>query len=294
VEEVASVFDGYRWQKLIAVLTLTSGRDAELANLIAGLDAGEQAPDVLVVVDMGGDARIPPTRRFGVEPVALDGGDDLPLARARNVAARATRAERLIFLDVDCIPARNMVAGYDAALSEFPGIVMGGVRYLRRGAQPRPGADAALRAASDPHPVRPQPTTGVSPTERYELLWSLSFGVGRAAWARVGGFDPGYRGYGAEDTDFAFAARAAGVPLAWAGGAECFHQHHPQCRPPLDRVDAVVRNALRFRSRWGEWPMGGWLAQLAGIGIVAWESDGERLEVLRRPTAHELARARAA
>jgi GT2 family glycosyltransferase len=280
--------------RLIAVLTLTSGRDAELANLIGGLDAGERAPDVLVVVDMGGDARIPPARRFDVEAVPLDAGGELPLARARNVAAQTTGAERLIFLDVDCIPARNLVAGYDAALSEFPGIVMGGVRYLRKGAHPRPGADATLRAASHPHPARPEPTAGVSPTERYELLWSLSFGVDRATWDCVGGFDSGYCGYGAEDTDFAFAARAAGVPLAWAGGAECFHQHHPQCRPPLDRVGAVVRNALRFRSRWGEWPMGGWLAQLATLGIVAWDSDGERLEVLRRPTADEIARARAA
>ena len=280
--------------RLIAVLTLTSGRDAKLANLVGGLDAGKRAPDVLVVADMAGDARIPPARRFRVEMLPLVSADELPLARARNLAAEATGAERLIFLDVDCIPARNMVAGYDAALREFPGIVMGGVRYLRRGTLPRPGADAALRAASDPHPARPEPSAGVSPTERYELLWSLSFGVDRAAWNRAGGFDPGYCGYGAEDTDFAFAARAAGVPLAWAGGAECFHQHHPQCRPPLDRVDDVVRNALRFRRRWGEWPMGGWLAQLEGLGIVAWESDGERLEVLRRPTPDEMARARAA
>lgn len=280
--------------KVIAVLTLTSRRDAELANLISGLDAGERAPDVLVIVDMGGNARIPPARRFGIEAVRLHASGELPLARARNVAAQATQAGRLIFLDVDCIPARNMVAGYDAALHEFPGIVMGGVRYLRQGARPHPGADASLRAASDPHPARPEPTTGLSPTERYELLWSLSFGIDRAMWDYVGGFDSGYRGYGAEDTDFAFAARAAGVPLAWTGGAECFHQHHLQCRPPLDRVDAVVRNALRFRSRWGEWPMGGWLAELAGLGIVAWESDGKRLEVLRRPTREEIARARAA
>jgi N-acetylglucosaminyl-diphospho-decaprenol L-rhamnosyltransferase len=279
---------------LIAVLTLTSGRDAQLANLIRGLDASECAPDVLVLVDIGGNARMPSARRFRVEVVRLDAEGEPPLALARNVAAETTEAERLVFLDVDCIPAREMVAGYEAALSEFPGIVMGGVRYLRPGSSPRPGVDAALRAESDPHPARPEPPAGVTPTEHYELLWSLSFGIGRAAWDRIGGFDPGYHGYGAEDTDFAFAARAAGVPLAWAGGAGCFHQHHTRCRPPLDGVDAVVRNAHRFRIRWGEWPMGGWLAQLAALGIVAWESDGERLEVLRRPTLREIERARGA
>ena len=84
--------------RLIAVLTLTSGRDAKLANLVGGLDAGKRAPDVLVVADMAGDARIPPARRFRVEVLPLVSADELPLARARILAAEATGAERLIFL----------------------------------------------------------------------------------------------------------------------------------------------------------------------------------------------------
>ena len=39
-----------------------------------------------------------------------------------------------IFLDVDCIPHRRLVADYDAALAEHPGaLACGRVRYLRRG-----------------------------------------------------------------------------------------------------------------------------------------------------------------
>lgn len=276
-----------------AVLTLTRDRDAQLANLVAGLDAGDRAPDELVVVDMGGDARIPAARRFPVRRLVLGAADEaLPLAAARNAAAASTSAQHLVFLDVDCVPSRGLVAGYAEALTRTGGVVMGGVTYLGPGAPVVPGDDAVLRAAGAPHPARPLPPPGVTATDRYELLWSLSFAVGRAAWERVGGFHEAYRGYGAEDTDFAFAARAAGVPLAWAGGAECFHQHHPQCQPPVDRLDAVVANARRFRDRWGTWPMGGWLAAFVRLGLVLWDEGGERLEVLRAPTPAELAAAR--
>ena len=255
---------------MLAVLTLAGGRDAQLAHLAAGLDAGDQPPDELVVADLGGRSAIPRAEPFEIRAVALDVTGGLPLAEARNTAAGATEADQLVFLDVDCVPEPGMVAGYAAALDAFDGIVMGGVRYGRPGELP-PGGE--------PHPVRPLPPPGVTPTDRYDLFWSLSFAIRRERWEQIGGFDPGYRGYGAEDTDFAFSARAAGVPLAWTGGAECFHLHHPQQIPPVDRLDAVVANARRFHGRWGEWPFPGWLRQMADEGHVLWERD--RLEILR-------------
>lgn len=277
---------------MLAVCTLTGNRDPQLANLVAGLAAGSRPPDELVVADLGGDARLPADAPFPIRRVVLDTTGGLPLAAARNAAAAATDAGTLVFLDVDCIPSRGLVAGYEDALRRFDGIGMGGVVYLREGTRPVPGDDAAMHAGGDPHPARPLPGTGVTPTDRYELLWSLSFATTRAAWERVGGFCEAYRGYGAEDTDFAFAARAAGVPLAWVGGAVCFHQHHPQCRPPMDRLDAVVANARRFRERWGTWPFEGWLAALGEQGLVRWDPGGELLEVVREPTDAELAAAR--
>jgi GT2 family glycosyltransferase len=113
---------------------------------------------------------------------------------------------------------------------------------------------------------------------RVELFWSLAFAVTPATHARIGGFDPGYEGYGAEDTDYAFRARAAGVPLTWVGGAWAHHQHHPVSHPPVEHLADIVRNARRFRWRWGRWPMEGWLAAFARDGLVAWDPDGTRLE----------------
>ena len=80
------------------------------------------------------------------------------------------------------------------------------------------------------HGRRP-PTATSSASADYELLWSLSFTLTAAAWRRIGGFYDRFRGYGAEDTDFALTARAAGVPMRWVGGAHAFHQFHPVSIP---------------------------------------------------------------
>ena len=64
--------------------------------------------------------------------------------------------------------------------------------------------------------------------QRFELFWSLSFATGVADWHRFGGFCEQFRGYGAEDTDFAFRAADRGARLAWVGGATAYHPHHPR------------------------------------------------------------------
>ena len=115
---------------------------------------------------------------------------------------------------------------------------------------------------------------------RVELFWSLAFAVAPATHARVGGFDPGYVGYGAEDTDYAFRARAAGVPLAWVGDAWAHHQHHPVSSPPVEHLSDIARNARRFRARWGTWPMRGWLTAFADTGLIRWHEQGTSLEVV--------------
>ncbi|RYJ06329.1 MAG: glycosyltransferase family 2 protein, partial [Actinomycetales bacterium] len=121
----------------------------------------------------------------------------------------------------------------------------------------------------------PDPVVGsVEPSDDHRLFWSLSFAVTPATWDRIGGFDEAYVGYGGEDTDFGQRARSAGVPMAWVGGADAFHQHHPVSRPPVEHVQDVVRNAEVFARRWGWWPMEGWLEAFEERGLVARSGDG--------------------
>lgn len=267
----------------VAVVTVARGRHDHLRLQRRGLAAGSRRPRHHVLVSMGdpvldrwGDAHGPP-----VDVVRLDVAADaaLPLARARNAGvARALEhgADVVVLLDVDCVPAPDLVRGYvQAALARPDALLCGPVAYLP---PPGPGgyALAGLADLARPHPARPAPAPGelLEDRERHELFWSLSFAVTPRLWERLGGFDEGYVGYGGEDTDLAFRARSLDVPLVWVGTARASHQHHPVSDPPVEHVADVLRNGARFADRWGVWPMQGWLDAFVGRGLARRTRDG--------------------
>ena len=59
-----------------------------------------------------------------------------------------------------------------------------------------------------------------------------------------------------------------GFAIAWVGGADAYHQHHPVSDPPVEHVDDILRNGEMFRRRWGHWPMGGWLRDFEAAGLI--------------------------
>ncbi|MBY5161334.1 glycosyltransferase family 2 protein [Salsipaludibacter albus] len=279
----------------VTVCTLTRDRTSHLVNQVHGLRASHRAPAAHVVAVMGGEdprPHVPATpweTRFVRVPTSRH---ELPLARARNVAARAADTEALVMLDVDCIPSPGLVGAYARALGRFDGIVMGEVRYLP------PGDVDVAGLRDDPgraHPSRPRPPAAdvLRTTDDWHLFWSLSFGVRRSTLLdHLDGFDVGYVGYGAEDTDFALRAHRAGVPFAWLGGARAHHQYHPTFDPPVQHLASIVVNAHRFHDRWGRWPMEGWLRAFAARGLVDWDPQRGRLQVVRAPDEGDLASAR--
>jgi GT2 family glycosyltransferase len=207
------------------------------------------------------------------------GRHGLPIAAARNAgAAAAVRrgAELIIFLDVDCLPDPELVRHYQAAARQHDSALLcGPVAYL-----PRPGVTGydldGLRRYPF-HPARPAPPAGeLLPQGDPRLFWSLSFAVTAASWQRIGGFCEQYEGYGAEDTDFAFLARDAGISITWVGGAAAYHQWHFTQSPPVGHLDDIVRNAAIFADRWGWWPMEGWLGAFANEGLVAFDPGLDR------------------
>lgn len=278
-----------------SVLTLTRDRTSHLRHQILGLAAGSVLPQELVVVVMGGEDPEPhlPDTAFPVRTERLE-TDGLPLAAARNLAARRARCEELIFLDVDCIPGSTLVGSYGAALQDLDGILMGAVRYLPPGVPRGPWDDAVLEAVGERHPGRPDPPQhGLASTDRYGMFWSLSFAVRRRTFLDVlDGFDEEMVGYGGEDTDLALRAQKRGVTLALVGGAWAFHQHHETYDPPLQHLRSIVANARRFRRRWERWPMEGWLAAFAELGLLRWDPNGDLLELVRDPGEDEMAAAR--
>jgi GT2 family glycosyltransferase len=207
-------------------------------------------------------------------------GPHLPLAAARNIGARLAiddGAQLLVFLDVDCIPAPNMLSRYHCAASNpayRDGLLCGPVTYL-----PPPAPDGydldGLSSMINPHPDRPSPSDDeVIANGDHELFWSLSFAVKRSTWQRIGGFSTQYQGYGGEDTDFGQIARSQGISLHWVGGAHAFHQFHVVSDPPMEHLHDIVANAAVFHRRWGWWPMGGWLDAFQREGLISRDDEG--------------------
>lgn len=258
----------------VAVITIVHGRHDHLALQRTALARSSRLPDRHLVIAMGD-----PDIEADLHVPLVDGR--LPLARARNLGARAAiadGAEVLVFLDVDCLPDPELVAGYEWAATHpatCRDLLCGPVTYLPP--PPPSGYDLdVVPSLGEPHSARPTPPPGsVERTTRgYELFWSLSFAVSRETWIDIGGFDEAYVGYGGEDTDFARRAERAGTAIAWVGDAHAFHQYHPVSSPPVEHVEDIVRNATIYRERWHEWPMQGWLEAFEQRGLVRRTASG--------------------
>lgn len=265
----------------IALVTIVHGRHEHLVQQRAMLDRSTVSPDRHIVVAMDDPDLVTLPELAGCDVISVDRVDGhLPLAAARNAGARAALqhgTEVLIFLDVDCLPAPELVAAYGEAarLSALRmSLLSGPVTYL----PPAPPGGYPLDRLTEwdnPHPARPAPPPGARvPAAQTELFWSLSFALSTAAWERIGGFDEDFVGYGGEDTDFAFRARDRGVGLTWLGSARAFHQYHPVQSPPREHLADIVRNATLFQRRWGSWPMTGWLDAFEREGLVHRDAGG--------------------
>ena len=218
-----------------------------------------------------------PDTPFPIRQLMLGGG--LRLAAARNAAARATDGDKLAFLDVDCIPARELVADYDRLLDHGEALLMGEVLYLPAGATDEGvDTDRFARIGVQHSERAPPPVEELGQCDDYRCFWSLNFAMPRATFNRIGGFDEGYVGYGGEDTDFGRMVAEAGVPLRWCRGARAFHQYHPHHMPPVHHVDSVIANAARFARKWGHYTMEHWLHAFTLMGLVR-EEQGRFVRV---------------
>lgn len=282
----------------ISLLTIAGGRETHLNNQVCGIVQSDKKPTEYIVVGMGEEPQLAgqfveaaqPQTRVRTELMEVH-GNALPLAEARNRAAELADSDALVFLDVDCIPSPTMLTSFARALElNKDALCMGSARYLPQGAASAGWTFGSLGDAANVHPLQPKlADEEIRRSEDYHLFWSLCFALSKETFTRIGGFDASFAGYGAEDTDFAFAARHSGVPLCFVG-ATSYHQYHTAYKPPLNHFGAIIANAHRFREKWGCWPMESWLAAFADLGLVTFTT--ETLEILRHPTVNEIESAR--
>ena len=262
----------------VSVLTIARGRDEHLRNLVLGLEQQSRAPEELIIGVMQ-DAPYEglPATRFPVRQIPVP-GEELPLAAARNAVARHAASDALVFLDVDCVPAPDLVADYAARLRPGAGLLMGEVHYLPESSA-RPGwTFETLERDGVVHDDRAG--TLVEALERcddYRCFWSLNFGIHHEDFKTAGGFDERYRGYGGEDTDFGRTLAERGVPISWLRGARAYHQFHAHCMPPVHHLEAIVRNAEIFADKWGHRTMEHWLYCFGLLGLIEDTPEGLRV-----------------
>jgi GT2 family glycosyltransferase len=272
---------------MISVVTLAGGRPEHLRNVVLGLGRQTQLPTELIVAVMQDDAYDLPAAPFPIRQMRVS-GPRLPLAQARNAAARAAVGDKLVFLDMDCIPTPGLIAEYDRYLDEMDGLLMGEVMYLPGGATQGDWQyeDFAARAVRHSDRRGPPPE-GIERCEDYRCFWSLNFAMRRDTFLATGGFDERYSGYGGEDTDFGKVVDKAGVPIAWIKGGLAYHQYHPHHMPPVHHIDSVVRNAELFEEKWGYRTMGHWLHAFRLMGLID-DTPGRPIRILRQPDADDL------
>jgi GT2 family glycosyltransferase len=266
-----------------AIITVAHRRAAHLHRQLIGIARSALLPDIHVIVaidDPDVDNVVAASDTTAHVVHYENGRGPLQVGSARNTGALAALnygAQLLVFLDVDCIPGRNMLSRYHAAAvspEHHNALLCGPVTYLPPPRDRKTGYPTVLEPMTDPHPARPAPgDDDVVASTDHELFWSLSFALTSSTWRAVGGFCEQYRGYGAEDTDFGQTARHAGVPMRWVGGAHAYHQFHPVSNPPVEHVDDIVRNATIFHQRWGWWPMADWLNAFEQRGLIKRDSQ---------------------
>ncbi len=262
-------------------------REGNLGNTLKGLSQQTVTPSEIIVVDMGNGPALENGFPFEITVVDFLGSwQFMPLAAARNLGAEHCRTEQLVFLDVDCIPAKDFCEKMAAASGSKNALVMGSPRYMLGAMDIGIGMEECTDNSIF-HPSRPL-VNGIVREECYEMFWSLCFSIPKELFEHVGGFDNRYQGYGAEDTDFALEAKKAGIPF-YLADAEVYHQQHPVYIPPLNHLEPIVKNCNLFYWKWGYWPMADCLKDFTDMGYIEWDlKRNVPIILMRRPSAHEV------
>lgn len=245
----------------VAVVTLVRGHALHLKRQKEAVDHLDPRPSAHVVVSLddapcdvsGATVLHRPVRP--AEPLLLAGARNAAIA-----AATASGAELVLCLDAHCVPEPTMLGRLADAARATGGarLLAGPVGRLpaleadRLAPRPKELTESREAARRGPRPVPEE--NGLLDEPRAELFCSLAFAVTPATHARIGCFDEAYVGFGAEDTDYAFRARRAGVGLTWVGGAWALTSTTPKAVLPTSTSKPSCATPGRFAAAGGGGP----------------------------------------
>ena len=130
-------------------------------------------------------------------------------AANRNAGAAGATGDLVVFIDDDCLPEPNLLAGYAAALRDDVAAYEGRITCNDGLTSPRQTAPLNLDGGA---------------------LWSCNFAMRRDAFAGIGGFDDRFPIAHMEDVDMRARILAAGHQIVFVAGASV---DHPPRRLPF-------------------------------------------------------------
>ena len=213
----------------IAVVVVAYNSEETLDECLARLRAAQGVEEIRVVDNASRDAGIDIVQRHALADARLRfiaNPDNPGFAVACNQGAAASTAPWLAFVNPDCfIEADTLARLRDAAASQGDALVGGVLR----------GEDGALDAAArrrDPDfaaMLRSRrarelsiPRDPATPLQPVDAVSGALMVLPRSLFARIGGFDEGYRLH-AEDLDLCRRVRQAGAMVAVANEVEVLH-----------------------------------------------------------------------
>jgi hypothetical protein len=269
------------------------GSEAQLALVLERLGGLHLEPgDSVTVADNRPGAR----DRDGPGPVRVLGAGELQTSyHARNRAAALGRADWLVFLDADVLPAVDLLARYFEPLpGERVGVLAGAV------VDAEPGPEESTSAARYAWLRSSMSQEITLAHDRWAFAQTANAAVRRAAFEQVGGFEAGVRSGG--DADLCFRVRAAGWELERRASAAVVHRNRQTVPRMLAQRARHGAGAAWLSERWPgalarrRWPgLAWWGLRRVAAGVVAGarrDRDAALLGVLDGPAvwAFELGR----
>lgn len=204
------------------------GIERLLAACLDSFTPGHCPKEIIIVDNLSSPPLIIPDVASQRLPVQILVCSRPGAAAARNLGARTATGAWVLFLDSDCLPTPDLIAGYQRALN-------GAIAYA--GVVRAAGSDALSRYYEMQGIFLPPPVWDQGRESPAYLITANAL-VWWEALAQVGGFDERFPDAGGEDIDLGLRLWRIG-PLAYAPQAQIVHATKPQ-------LGDFVRRFIRY------------------------------------------------